>query len=65
MSFILYDNFNALLKTTDVNMANIVRNSDRECIRQNVIDVFAVVEKEVLVVTPRCVPAGRANAVVS
>jgi ATP-dependent DNA helicase RecQ len=48
MSYILYDNFTASLKTTDVTMANIVRNSEKECIRQNVMNVFEVLEKKVI-----------------
>lgn len=46
MSFIFYDNFTASLKATDVNIAAIVRNSEIQCIRQNIMDVFADAGKE-------------------
>lgn len=47
LSLVVFDNFTASLKTTDKTMANIVRNSDKMCIRQAIMDVFTVKEREI------------------
>ena len=41
-SLVLYDNFTASLKSTDKNMAQIVRNPAGKCMRQMILDYFSV-----------------------
>jgi len=53
-SYILFDNFTASLKTTEKTMAHIVKNPENTCIRQQVMNVFAVCDDDTLNNTSRC-----------
>ncbi len=50
LSLILYDNFSLSLKTTDRDMASIVKTSEM-CLRQQIMDVLTVGERKEIVTT--------------
>ena len=51
-SLILYDMFTLALKTTGKDMADIVRNADKKCIRKEIISLLSVGEPENLTTEP-------------
>ncbi|XP_060559100.1 uncharacterized protein LOC132719355 [Ruditapes philippinarum] len=44
LSYIMYDNFTASLKNTDKSMASMVRSSETDCIRKQVLSTFSISE---------------------